>query len=248
LSEQVPLELAENLRFYTTFQAVEQCSVYRLEPQEKHLFAKYYKPGDRILDLACGLGRTTLILHEMGLCVRGIDASEVLINIAKRRFPYLDMGVGSYDRIEEPDSSFSHILISCNGIDYAFPEAQRAAALSECARVLKAGGTLIYSSHNIKSLHFFSPRYRGRLRWKFRNTMKAFKQRAYVSEIGLNTLYTSPKFVVRQTEDAGLGFLEMVSSRMIGNERIDRYFSPYIHYVFRKPLIQPPDTAKDPNP
>jgi ubiquinone/menaquinone biosynthesis C-methylase UbiE len=238
LSDQIPAELAENLQAFKTPGAVDEYSVYLLFPEEKLLFARYYKPGDRILDLACGLGRTTLLLHEMGLSVRGIDASEVFVKTAKRRLPYLDLRVGSYDRIEEPDSAFSHVLISCNGIDYAFPESQRVAALAECARVLKPGGTLIYSSHNIKSLHFFSPRYRGRLRWKFRNSLKAFKQRAYVLEAGLHTLYTSSDFVIRQTESFDLKFLEIMWLRMIGNDRVDSYFSPYIHYVFTKPFNQ----------
>jgi len=237
---QIPLELAENLQSYTTPEAVDKYSVYRLFPEEKYLFAKYYKRGDRILDLACGLGRTTLLLHEVGLSVRGVDASEVFIKTAKRRLPYLDLQVGSYDRIEEPDSAFSHVLISFNGIDLAFPESQRVAALRECARVLKPGGTLIYSSHNIKSLHLFSPRDRYRLLWKLRNCLKAFKQRAYVLEAGLHALYASREFVIRQTEQVGLKFLEMVWFRMIGNERIDRYFSPCIHYVFTKPDNSPP--------
>jgi 2-polyprenyl-3-methyl-5-hydroxy-6-metoxy-1,4-benzoquinol methylase len=105
MSEQNPPELRANLQYYTTSEAVEECSVYKLEPEEKHLFGKYYRSGDRILDLACGVGRTSLVLHEMGLSVKGIDASSTLIDAAKRRFPYLDLRVGSFDRIEEPDST-----------------------------------------------------------------------------------------------------------------------------------------------
>ena len=240
MSEQVPRELAENLQAFKTSTAIDEYSAYLLFPEEKRLIEKHYKPGDTILDLACGMGRTTLRLHELGFAVKGIDASEVFIKTAQRRFPYLDLRVGSYDRIEEPNDSFSHVLISCNGIDYAFPESQRVAALRECARVLKPGGTLIYSSHNVKSLHFFSPRYRGRLRWKFRNTLRAFKPCAYVVEVGLHTLYTSVDFVIRQTESTGLKFLETLWLKMIGIDPVDKYFSPYLYYVFTKSGNQTP--------
>ena len=137
--KQMPRELAENLRLFTTPEAIDEYSFYRLFPQEKYLVEKYYKRGDGILDLSCGLGRTTLILHEMGMSVRGIDASQVFIDTAKRRFPYLDLRVGNYACIEEPDSSYSHILISLNGLDYAFPESQRETALRECARSCPLG-------------------------------------------------------------------------------------------------------------
>jgi ubiquinone/menaquinone biosynthesis C-methylase UbiE len=238
-----------NLQFYTTPEAVEECSVYRLQPEEKHLFAKYYRSGDRILDLACGLGRTTLILYEMGLSVRGIDASETLINVAKRRFPYLDLGVGSFARIEEPDSAYSHVLISSNALDLAYPESQRDIALRECLRVLKAGGTFIYSSHNLKALQLWSPRYwRSAPLWKLRNTLKAFRAKAYVFEGSLCGIFSSPEFVVQQTESIGFKFLEMIGPRMSSDRRLNKYFSINIHYAFMKPASEFPGSSKPPKP
>jgi ubiquinone/menaquinone biosynthesis C-methylase UbiE len=236
VSEQIPRELAENLELYQTPQAVDEYSVYRLYPEEKQLFAKYYKRGESVLDLAAGLGRTTLLFHEMGLAVRGVDISEIFVKTVNRRLPYLDMRVGSYARIEEPDSSFSHAMISLNGIDYADPESQREVVLRECARVLKPGGTFIYSSHNIKWLLLFLPQHPNQFLWKLRNSLSAFKARAYVVHAGLHTLFTSREYVIRQTEQVGLEFIEIVWRRTIGNAWFDRYFAPYYYYVFRKPV------------
>jgi len=240
----LPAELADNIEAYRSSAAVAECSVYRLLPDEEYLFKKYYKPGERVLDLACGMGRTTLMLHEMGQPVVGIDRSEILIQLARKRLPYLDLRVGSFDNIEAPDSSFSHVLISSHGIDLAFPESQRLMALRECARVLKPGGTFIYSSHNLKSLHWFSPYYRDRPRWKLRHSVRAYRDSAFVSEDGLHGIWSSPEFVVRQTEGFGLELLETKWYRRLGVDRIDRYFSPSIHYAFRKPFGPVRGTAR----
>lgn len=238
MQEDIPKELAKNLAAYRTARAVARFAYYSLHADEEYLFPKYYKPGDNILDLACGMGRTTLLLHEMALKVRGVDRSDVFIEVAKRRLPYLDLQVGSYDQINEPDSSFCHVLISHNGIDYAFPAMQRDATLRECVRVLKPGGTFIYSSHNLKSLHWFSPYYRDRLWWKLRNGIRAFKESDYILESDVHTYYASPDLVVRQTEEVGLTLLEMRGFCRFKNDRLDRYFSPYISYVFMKPTTK----------
>lgn len=236
LSEQDPPELASNIRTYATPKAIDELSVYKLLPEEKHLFAKHYKNGDRILDLACGAGRTTLILHEMGLCVKGIDASENLIKTAQKRFPYLDLMVGRFERLGEPDCAYAHILISGNSLDLAYPEALRELALRECFRVLRPGGTFIFSSHNLKALLPWSPRYWRRAPlWKLRNALKAFQAAARISEGELHGIFCSPEFVVKQCERVGFKFLETVGPKMTSSIRMNALFSASIYYAFKKP-------------
>jgi ubiquinone/menaquinone biosynthesis C-methylase UbiE len=228
---------AVNLEAYRTDDAIEKYSSYQLYAIEKYLFKKYYKANESILDLACGSGRTTLRLYEMGFSnVKGIDLSDVLINTAKKRFPYLQFEIGSYTDIKERDSSYDHVLISHNGLDYAYPEAEREKALSECNRVLKKNGTLILSSHNIKALHFtpyFFLHWR-RAVWKFQNTFNAFRDKAYIRDLGMYTFYGSPVYVIDQVARHHFELIEVRGFRMSANGLFNKYISPYIHFVFRK--------------
>ena len=237
MTQEISPQIADNLAYFKTSDAVAEYSYYSLFPEEEYFFSKYYHAGESVLDLACGMGRTTLLLYERGLAVRGVDRSEVFIETAKRRFPYLDLRIGSFDRIEEADCSFCHVLVSFNSIDCAFPETQRITALRECVRVLNPGGTLIFSSHNAKSLRWYSPFYLRRPVWKLRNSFKASRNGAYVYEDGLHMYFAPPAFVIQQTEALGVRLLKMNSSSFhrFGIESMDRYFAPFIHYVFKKP-------------
>lgn len=59
-------------------------------------------PGARVLDLACGDGILAPPLIAMGLEYRGIDASAVMIEEARRRHPGVEFELGFLDEYE-PD-------------------------------------------------------------------------------------------------------------------------------------------------
>jgi ubiquinone/menaquinone biosynthesis C-methylase UbiE len=225
-----------NKAAYISEEAIEKYSTYQLYPIEKYLFSKYYKKGNSVLDLACGGGRTTVRLYELGMNVRGSDISEPLIMMAKKRFPYISFEIGSYCEINSADGEADHVLISHNGIDYAYPEADRIRALKESVRVLKKGGTLILSSHNIKSLHF-SPYYFlhwKRILWKLANTFNAFKCHAYVWDLSMYTFFGSVDYVKNQVEEMGMVCVEVVGFGLSRNPLFNIFISPYVHYVFEK--------------
>ena len=241
-SNNVPApEHTSGVAYYKSAAAIATFASYGLSAEEDHLFKKYYRPGETVLDLACGMGRTTLPLYEMGMKVRGVDYSDIFIEIANRRLPYLDIRRGSFTAIDEPNASFDHVLISICSIDCAFPETEREKAFRECVRVLKPGGTFICSSHNLRSFHPLSPyyNYRSRILWKWRNTLNGFKKKCYVNEGKEVLFYSQPGYTQRQVEATGVKLVEILGFRRFKSEKLDQYFSPYVHYVFRKPAETP---------
>jgi len=225
-----------NIHGYNTEEALEKYSSYYLYPIEKYLFNRYYKPGDKILDLGCGAGRTTVRLYENGFKVKGIDLSEKLINSAILRFPHIDFKLGDFSSLAIENESYDHVLISHNGIDYAYPIEKRNKTIMECFRVLRKNGTFIFSSHNIKSL-YFSPYYFFNIKrfgWKIKNTLFAIKETHYIKDLGMYTFYGSPDYVIKQSERYGFKIIEQVGFRQSNNYLFNKYVSPYIHYVFTK--------------
>lgn len=225
---------------YRTSAALDEWSQYRLFPEERYLMDRYYRPGQTVLDHACGAGRTTLLLHEMGMRVTGADISPIAVDLAHRRFPYLRLQQGSFTDVAAPDATFDHVLVSFNSLDHAYPESERVRALREFARVLKTSGTLLVSSHNLKSLHFspfyiyYFPGDRWRLRWMLRNTLRAFRDRSYLVENGMPNFYGSPEYIIKQVNAQGFQFIDAVGLLASRKWWFNKYVSPYIHYMFKR--------------
>jgi SAM-dependent methyltransferase len=93
--------------------------------EEKYLISKYFPPYSSVLDLACWAGRTTVRLYEIGYRVKRVDLSNILVNAAIKRFPQIPFVADNYCDISEDDNSFDNILVSYNGLDYAYPEQER---------------------------------------------------------------------------------------------------------------------------
>ena len=236
-------KVKKNREVYLTDEAIEQYSQYNLRFEEKTLIPRYFRQGSSVLDLACGAGRTTVRLYEMGYVVKGVDLSDVLLNTAKKRFPYIVFETGNYCDICEADESYDNVFISFNGIDYAYPEEEREKAYKECNRVLKKGGHFMFSTHNIKWFHgVLFPWNKDRM-LLVKNMFTAFKKQKYVYEkrTGLWTYYASPEYIISRVERYGFKFKEKIGSSRYGTfqkflkrETLDKYFCSWINYVFEK--------------
>ncbi len=102
------------------------------------------RAGDRVVDVGCGPGLLTreiaLAVGESGY-VLGIDVSESMLNLARRRsndLTQIELKNNSADTISAPDNSFD--AVTCTQLLLYLPNV--AETIQEMARVLKPGGRI----------------------------------------------------------------------------------------------------------
>jgi len=138
---------------------------------EKIVFNKYLKHHDKILDLGCGTGRTTFGLYETGFRdVIGLDLSEEMISAAKKiaqnkgtQIPYV---AGNACDLSFEADYFDTVIFSFNGIMTIPTNKMRQKAFDEIYRVLKPGGTFIFTTHDIDNPQFTDYWNDERNKWK----------------------------------------------------------------------------------
>jgi SAM-dependent methyltransferase len=97
--------------------------IERLDPQ----------PGERILDVACGLGSVAARAARAGAEVTGIDLAPAMIERARRHPEPVSWQIGDCQSLPFDDGSFDAV-VSCFGVIFA-ADAQRAA--NELSRVCR---------------------------------------------------------------------------------------------------------------
>jgi ubiquinone/menaquinone biosynthesis C-methylase UbiE len=124
-----------------------------LSPCEQALFAEFLKPGDAILDLGVGGGRTTPYLSRLASRYVGVDYAPNMVAACREKFPQLEFLVADATNLASlADGSFDSVVMAFNGIDALVPSEARRRCLAEIHRVLKNGGVFIFSSHNPRAV------------------------------------------------------------------------------------------------
>jgi ubiquinone/menaquinone biosynthesis C-methylase UbiE len=101
--------------------------------------------GKSILSIGVGSGdEFTEILKRNPVRVVGIDISDELLKIAARKYPSVEFKEMDMSAMDFPDASFDFIYSSL-AFHYA-PDWD--VLLAEIGRILKPGGTLLFSTHN----------------------------------------------------------------------------------------------------
>ncbi|MFD8544560.1 class I SAM-dependent methyltransferase [Streptomyces sp. NPDC059649] len=95
----------------------------------------------RVADVGCGPGHITAYLEELGLAAFGVDASPVMIKLARQAYPGLQFDVGSMAALDIADGVLDGVLSRWSVIHTPPPELP--AILAEFHRVLAPGGHLL---------------------------------------------------------------------------------------------------------
>lgn len=103
----------------------------------------------RVLELGCGAGRVTGHLVATGAEVVGIDLAPRMVMRCRERHPEAVVRWGDISLPESlPDGPFDVVVGAANVLDCLEIEG-RDRALERCRAVLRDGGTLWFSTHNL---------------------------------------------------------------------------------------------------
>ncbi len=129
-------------------------------------FSQYVKPGDSVLDLGCGNGRMADIFSDSQVSYLGLDNSEELIKIARKRFennPKVKFEAGDILDLHLEKGKYSLVLLIA--VLHHIPTKElRLKVLRDVFSCLKPGGRLVMSNWNLWEI-FGSFNYRFRY-WK----------------------------------------------------------------------------------
>lgn len=135
-----------------------------LTPPEVACLLKYqpHISGRDVLDIGVGAGRTTRYLAPLAQRYEAVDYSPVMVGYMKETMPEVSVRQADFrDLGIFGDYSFDFVFAADNVID-ALAHQDRLRALEEACRVLRRGGILAFSSHNIHYKRAFSG---PRLQW-----------------------------------------------------------------------------------
>ena len=98
-----------------------------------------FAPGERVVDLGCGVGVATRLLKRYGCVAIGLDLVAKRLSLARNDDPALAMVAGDARHMPIGDASLDGVLAECSISLMGYTTA----TLAECRRVLRPGGRLV---------------------------------------------------------------------------------------------------------
>ena len=105
--------------------------------------------GKRVLDLGFGDGRNMPLLHNLGMQVFGVEITQDICDRAKQRMARLGidvtLSIGRNHSIAHTDGFFDTVL-ACHSCYYVDPGTRFGDNVREISRVIKSGGSFVFSA------------------------------------------------------------------------------------------------------
>lgn len=98
--------------------------------------------GKKVLEIGCGIGAFAKILYERGFNVKATDISEFIINKAKKNLPNIDFQVFDIEENIKTKNKY-HYIFAFEVLEHLRNPVK---ALENCFKMLKKGGTLVFST------------------------------------------------------------------------------------------------------
>lgn len=109
----------------------------------------------RALDLACGTGTVAMLLAQEGIAVWGIDASEQMLAVAKRKAKSLAMPVTLIKqdmRNLELEQTFDLVTCFYDAINYILYESELQTVFDRVSHHLNPGGLFVFDANTVSAL------------------------------------------------------------------------------------------------
>ncbi|SCY63741.1 Methyltransferase domain-containing protein [Microbacterium sp. LKL04] len=153
-------------------------SVGAMHRADRHLIEAWGAAASgRLIDAGCGPGHWTQHLAERGAEIRGIDLVPEFIDHARATHPGVRFDVESIEAIDEPDAAIGGILAWFSTIHHE-PEAI-AVPLTEFARVLRPGGSLLLGCFDADETEAFDHAVVRAYRWNTRDLQRILESAGF---------------------------------------------------------------------
>ncbi len=104
---------------------------------------------DKVLDVATGTGEQALAFAERGAEVVGIDLSEQMLGVARRKNRFPNLSFQRADAVDLPFADGSFDLVCISFALHEMPDSVRASVLSSMASVTKPGGRVVVVDYSL---------------------------------------------------------------------------------------------------
>ncbi|MEK5448420.1 class I SAM-dependent methyltransferase [Paenibacillus sp. FSL R7-0331] len=139
--------------YWNADKVVNQFSSAKAADYISHFFSAFDEKADlKVLDIGCGGGRNTVLLHNMGFEVYGCDSSPGMVYETQRQLSLISPALNTEEKVvlgeayhlPYLDNTFDFIL--SNGVFHnVLSQDDFNACLMECSRLLKHNGVLYLS-------------------------------------------------------------------------------------------------------